>query len=138
MFSQFFYSVLKQSFSKKPLSPLLLDRPKLSPSLPIFSKKAPLLYRSSIVIVLLLSLTPKLYCFGFYILSLSLSLLCSHLRTEAFCGFLALGQGFADSSFKGHLCFHRFASCYRFKGFQPIPVSYLCPFSFQLNIVKKN
>ena len=125
-------------FLKKNLSPLLLDRPKLSYSLPIFSKKAPLLYRSSIVIVLLLSLSLTEALLLRFLYSLSLSLLCSHLRIEAFCGFLALGQGFADSTFKGHLCFHRFASCYRFEGFQPIPVSYLCPFSFQLNIVKKN
>ena len=137
MFSQFFYSVLKQSFSKK------TSLSSSSRQTEALSLSTHFLKESSIAL-------PKLYCYCSpslshtealllrFLYSLSLSLLCSHLRTEAFCGFLALGQGFADSTFKGHLYFHRFASCYRFKGFQPIPVSYLCHFSFQLNIVKKN
>ena len=94
MFSQFFYSALKQSFSKK--TSLLFFSTDRS-SLPLYPFSQRKLHCSTEALLSLfcfsLSLTPKLYCFGFYILSLSLSLslsLFSVLISEPklFAGFL--------------------------------------------------
>ena len=88
MFSQFFYSALKQSFSKK-TSLLFFSTDRSSLTLYPFSQRK--LHCSTEALLSLfsfsLSLTPKLYCFGFYILSLSLfSVLIS--EPKLFAGFL--------------------------------------------------